>query len=127
MRRDLKLLRLRAVRQVHANAATRRLAAAALMVAGLRATGDRIDRLRDDLGLGATSVDGYAAKATAAAREQLDAATLRQRARIVAAEERRVTAAQTALADQAKADAVDRAIERNRVAAAMLPGTGDRR
>jgi hypothetical protein len=126
MRRDLKLLRLRAVRQVHAHASTRRLGAAALMLAGLRATNERIDRLRDDLGLKPESVDAYAAKATAAARDQLDAATIRQRARIAAAEERRAAAAAAALTDQAKADAVDRAIERNRVAAAMLPGS-DRR
>jgi hypothetical protein len=126
MRRDLKLLRLRAVRQVHAHASSRRLGAAALMLAGLRATNERIDRLRDDLGLTAEIVDAYAAKATAAARDQLDAATVRQRARIANAEERRVAAAAAALIDQAKADAVDRAIERNRVAAAMLPGS-DRR
>ena len=111
---ERRLARLLAVRRVRLQAAGRRLAAASAVVTQLQTTTERIERLRDDLGLPVQLLTGYEAKALTAARALLGDANARQRIRTAEALKRRAGAAAAVSADHAAADAVERAIERAR-------------
>jgi hypothetical protein len=113
----LRLKRLLAVRRVRLQAAARRLGDAAKTLALLQQTHLRIDRLRDELGQPVQMVAAYGAKATAAAREMLGTANLRQTQRIVSADRVHQTEAATVAADRAASDVVAQAVERQ----ALLP------
>lgn len=112
MRRDLRLIRLRALRQVKMQLAGRRLGAAVQTVQALRHTALRIEQLRGEMWLQPCTTDGYAVKATEAARALLGHATDQQQARLISAEARRVGAAGAVQVLQAAVDVVDRALER---------------
>lgn len=113
----LRLKRLLAVRRVRLQAAARRLGDAAKTLALLQQTHLRIDRLRDELGQPVQMVAAYGAKATAAAREMLGTANLRQTQRIVSADRVHQTEVATVAADRAATDVVAQAVERQ----ALLP------
>lgn len=113
----LRLKRLLAVRRVRLQAAARRLSDAAKTLSQLQQTHLRIDRLRDELGQPVEIIAAYSAKATAAARDMLDTANLRQVQRILSADRVRQAQAATVHADRAATDVVAQAAAR----AAQVP------